>query len=115
MKRLITLIICALLIGGVIYKLDYLVNTISGLLYSYPKVIAKDKNKYAKNYDFKYVSITDDYLPYNYQELINIFYTVLDSGYDTFTFYCPTEYENCLRDVESISAGKDNDVLSTIK
>lgn len=114
MKRIITLILCALLIGGVIYKLDYLVDTLSNLLYSYPKVVVKEKNIYAKNYNFKYVSTTDNFLPYNYQELINIFYTVLDSGYDTFTFYCPSEYQECLDDVEAISSGKDNDVLSTI-
>ena len=114
MKRIITILICIILIGLTVYKLDYISDKLSNLLYSYPKVAIKTQNKYAKKYNYKYTEITKDYLPYNYQELVNIFYTVLDAGYDTFTFYCPNEYERCIKDVEEISAGKTNDVLSTI-
>ena len=67
---------------------------------------------YAKNYDFKYVKKVDEFVPYSYKDLINIYFTVLNNGTDTFTFYCPDEYVDCLDDIKTL--GKDNTTLSNI-
>ena len=41
-----------------------------------------------------------------------MFYTIINSGVDSFTFYCPNEYSGCLDDVENIA--NDQNLLSHI-
>lgn len=113
-KRIITLLLCLSLTGLVVYKLDAIVNIIAEYFNNTPKVVLDNKNQYARNIDYEFVQITDDFVPYNYQDLLNIFYTVLDAGYETFTFYCPNEYLDCVSDIESISDPKNVDILTTI-
>ena len=62
-----------------------------------------ENNEYSRSYNFKYVSITDNFLPNNKQDIMNIYYTVINSGMNEFTFYCKNEYENCLNDVKDIA------------
>lgn len=62
-----------------------------------------ENNQYSRNYNFKYVSLTDNFLPNNKQDIMNIYYTVINSGMNKFTFYCKSEYKNCLNDVKDIA------------
>ena len=62
-----------------------------------------ENNNYSRNYNFKYVSLTDNFLPNNKQDIMNIYYTVINSGMNEFTFYCKSEYENCINDVKDIA------------
>lgn len=113
-KRIFTLLVCCILTLFVLIKLDSIVNHISSLFNTTPKVVVEDANQYAKNLNYEYAQLTDNFVPYNFQELINIFYTVLDRGYNTFTFYCPKEYTDCIKDVETISDPQNVDLLTTI-
>lgn len=72
----------------------------------------QEPNKYRRNYDFMFVKNTDNFFPNNYNELLNVFYTILNNGYNNFTFYCGKEYKDCLADVEKLS--KDSNTLSSI-
>ena len=87
-------------------------DTLANLLAGEKKVFISEKNEYAKNYDFKFVKLTDDFVPYTYEDLLNIYFTVLNNGTDTFTFYCPDEYTECLSDVSKIS--EDETILTSI-
>ena len=69
-------------------------------------------NDYTRDYDFNYVKRTDDFTPSNYQDLLNIYYTVLNSGEEEFSFYCTDEYSECIDDVDSLA--NNQKVLSTI-
>lgn len=69
-------------------------------------------NSYATNRSYEFVKLTDDFTPENKEDLINIFYTVLNSGMDEFTFYCSEEYTSCLSDLYYIS--NDQKLLSSI-
>ena len=69
-------------------------------------------NEYTREYDFNYVKLTDDFSPNSYQDLLNIYYTVLNSGEDEFSFYCPKEYTECISDVDSLA--NNQRTLSTI-
>ena len=60
-------------------------------------------NKYANNKDYEFVQIAKNFKPSNKQELLNIYYTVIASGMNEFTFYCSNKYENCIEDVDYIS------------
>lgn len=71
-----------------------------------------DKNEYYRDYDFEFVQNTDNMEPGNKQDLLNVFYTIINSGVENFTFYCPDSYSGCLKDVEKIA--NDQDLLSHI-
>lgn len=110
MKKLIKIIIYICLIGLVFYYRNDIIKYVTTLLDSNHVVVLDTPNEYYKNKEYLYVKQSTDFIPYSKQDLINIFYSVLDRGYKDFTFYCPIEYTNCLSDVEKISSG-DNDTL----
>lgn len=70
------------------------------------------KNQYYRDYNFDFVQNTDKLEPANRQELLNTFYTIINSGEEEFTFYCPDSYSSCLDEVEQIA--NDQDLLSHI-
>lgn len=69
-------------------------------------------NEYYSNNNYSYVQITDDFIAKDKQHLLNIYYTIVDSGNTEFTFRCGSEYKECLNDVASIS--HDQTTLSNI-
>ena len=71
-----------------------------------------EKNEYYRDYDFMYVQNTSSFEPENKKDLINIIYTIINSGKTDFTFYCPDSYKNCIDDVKEIS--KNQVILSNI-
>lgn len=75
-------------------------------------VTLTNTNDYTRNYDFNYVQTTNDFTPNEYQDLLNIYYTVLNSGVKEFSFYCPDEYSSCINDIDSLA--NNQKVLSTI-
>lgn len=110
-KFILPLILCAILISITFY-INPISKKIASILDKEPEIVVKSKNSYYRNYDFEFVQNTNNFIPYSYQELLNIFYTMLNSGWEKFTFYCPKEYTDCLKDVEKIS--KDNVLLTHI-
>lgn len=75
-----------------------------------------ERNEYAKKIDYNYVKATDDFVANNFQELLNIFYTILDSGTTDFTFYCDNKYKECLNDIKKIvpNGNSENDLISEL-
>lgn len=71
-----------------------------------------ENNKYASNNNYEYVQITDNFEPNNKKDIINIYYTILNSGMDQFSFYCPSSYKDCMDDVNYIS--NNQSLLSNI-
>ena len=67
-------------------------------------------NEWAKNTNYMLVSKTDEFIPYSYQDLLNIFYTTIDNGWKQLIIYCPKEYTKCVEDVTKISG--DSTILT---
>jgi len=65
--------------------------------------VSIQRNNYYRNYDFIYVQNTNTFSPNNKQDILNIYYTVINSGMDSFSFYCPSSYASCLNDVANIA------------
>lgn len=63
----------------------------------------KTPNEYYNKDNFKYVQLTNTMYPKNKQDILNIFYTALDKGYDELTFYCPMDYTDCIEDVNTVA------------
>ena len=105
-------ILCSCLILGVVFNLDTISDKIANSLEKNPAVVLDSPNIYKKNADFILIQNTTDFVPLSYNDLLNIFYTITNSGYETFTFYCPSEYKDCLDDVGKIS--NDPEILTYI-
>lgn len=103
---------CSLLIALAFIFNDQITDKIVDILDTKPTIIIKNGNKYTKDYDFLYVKLDKTYVPYGYQDLLDIVYSVLNNGWDSFTFYCPDEYADCLSDMTEIST--DNSLLTNI-
>ena len=79
--------------------------------YSRNNVIVPDYSKNHRLYIYKSVSETTNFEPHNIEDLKKIYYTVLNNGWDTFTFYCPYDYENCVTDVKTIANSKGDEFI----
>lgn len=111
-KNIIISVVCLIIIIlSCIYN-DQISSKIVSLLDTKPYLVISDSNEYAKNKDYLFVKKTTNFSPYGYQDLMNIIFTILDNGYENFTFYCPTEYEECINDIEDIT--NDTSLLTTI-
>lgn len=69
-------------------------------------------NGYLLSNNYMYLQKTDNFSPKSRKDIINIYYTALNAGNDTFTFYCPKEYQECLDEVLYISGNQQ--LLSNI-
>lgn len=111
-KTLATLGLLLIFIGVFLMKKDD-INTIINKYFKWNNIVTLgDKNEYYRDYDFDFVQNTNNFRPNNYQDLLNIYYTVLNAGKTNFTFYCPNSYDNCLSDVKKLA--NDQDTLSDI-
>ncbi len=76
------------------------------------KLVIKPKNEYTKDFNYMFVKENNTFKPESYQDLLDIIYSILNNGWTEFTFYCPTTYKECIKDIQKIS--NDNELLSTI-
>ena len=110
MKKLLMPAILAC-IGALIYlNVDKITNYIVNIINNNHELIILDSNKYKKDFSYDFVQVSTDYVPYSYHDIVNIFYNIINNGWNSFTFYCPVEYEECIGDIKSIS---NNDTLLT--
>ena len=112
MKKLFTLGLILILIGLVMLRQDDIITLVNTYLRPSTMISLNNKNEYYRNYDFEFVQNTDNFSPNNFQDILNIYYTVINSGEHTFSFYCPREYKGCLKDIQILA--NDQDKLSDI-
>lgn len=113
MKKVILMAILLILFSICILYNDKIINfAVKNLINQNNQSTTLTNNSYSANNDYKFVQITNSFEPQNRQDILNIYYTVLNSGMEKFTFYCPNNYKNCLNDVDNIS--NDQNLLSNI-
>ena len=111
--KIVFIIGIILIVGGIIYKVkDPIYVYVDQYLSPYKYVSLGDVNDYYRDIDFEFVQNTDLFVPLNEQDLINIYYTVINAGKNSFTFYCTNEYEQCMDDVQDLA--NDRNKLSSI-
>lgn len=111
MKKFIKFLIFIALTSTLVYFRNDVINFILNKIYT-KEINIEEKNEYYIDYDFIYVKNTNDFNPKNKQDLINIFYTILNSGWDNFSFYCNKEYKTCKKDINDII--NDANILPSI-
>lgn len=113
MKKLIKLGLFMIILSLVLMQKETIITFIQETLN--PKNIAVElgeKNAYYRNYDFSYVQNTDNFNPECRQDILNIYYTAINAGKNTFTFYCSKDYETCMDDIKELA--NNQEVLSHI-
>lgn len=112
MKKIITYTILLIMIIMVfIYRKDITNYVTNNIIKQEIKEELKF-NEYSKKTNYEYVQITNDLTVNKKEEIKNIFYTILDSGVKSFSFYCDTEYKECDNDIKTFF--NDKDILSNI-
>ena len=76
------------------------------------KITKLEKNEYFRDMNFSYVQNTDKFIPENKQDILNIYYTIVNSGMTDFTFYCSPNYKDCFDDINDLS--NDQKIISNI-
>ena len=91
------------MIGLELFYMDDIKHYIANTINNHPSVIIGPSNEYKKDYDFMFVKQTGNYIPYSLGDIRNIIFSIINNGWDEFTFYCPNEYTDCVKDVETIT------------
>lgn len=112
MKKLLTTIILLLTISFIFTNYKSLMKMVMQNVVDKDYNITRENNEYFRNESWNYVQLTNNFNPSNIQDIMNIFYTALDSGWDEVTYYCADEYISCIKDTENIT--NDNYILSNI-
>ena len=115
MKKFISFIICILICLDIIdnfYLNNQIENYIKNLFIKNDYIITinnekLNSNKYLYNDLSPIAKNTDNFKPKNKNELINLYYTIMNNGFDDFTFYCDFSYTNCLDDINELSKDAD--------
>lgn len=105
MRKLLIYLGTMMIITGLVihYKTELVTLYNEAIRYFSKDGVTLDKNEYFREYDFEFVQNTVSFEPHNYQDIVNIFYTAINSGMDSFTFYCPNEYAYCTEDVKDLA------------
>ncbi|MFA5602220.1 MAG: transglutaminase domain-containing protein [Bacilli bacterium] len=84
------------------YRKPIINNTVN-LFVKTKEIEVPEANIYKKDDAFLYVKDTNEFEPNNKEDIKNIFYTSINSGWDKFNFSCDKEYNDCINDVNSLS------------
>ena len=107
-KTLFMLGLLFILAGLIVEKKEVLSELIDYLIKNKAnQITAPEKNAYYRNYDFSFVQNTDNFIPECKQDLLNIYYTVINSGVPEYDFFCHKDYENCIIDVQDIANNQE--------
>ncbi len=110
MTKKLTYILIFLIIITISYvvyvKFDVITEYVKDYIYNIGKEnidIPVGVSEYRRDYDYSTFTMTADYEPNNVEEIKNLFFTILNNGWNDFTFYCPREYESCTEDVKNVT------------
>ncbi len=112
-KLMFTCGLFLVLAGFIVIREDQIVTLLNKYFFAHKiEVTLGGKNKYYRDYNFKFVQNTNNFQPREYQDILNIYYTVINAGKNSFSFYCPKEYEDCVDDIKALA--NDQSLLSDI-
>jgi len=106
MKNNLLPILLLIILGIIAYHLDDVTDYTSSVVDTSFDVVIDSANTYAHRDDFLYVWRDEDFIPYSRQDIMNILFSIFNNGYESFTFYCPSEYTKCLEDVKEITTNQ---------
>jgi len=113
MKKFLWYVFLCLFLGLIyLYRENIIVFLFDNFTTFDKEIVLDEKNEYYRDYNLSYVSSINDFKVSSKDELIDLYYTVINSGIDEFKFYCHDEYPNCIKDIIYLS--KEQTTLSNI-
>lgn len=76
--------------------------------------IAVAPNNYYLEDNFLYINNYTKNIIYNKKQLMGFIYYYINTGAETIKAYCDKSYENCINDIEEVSAEENRDILSLL-
>ena len=104
MKKFLGVVCLLVILGVVVFHRNNITNYVTNEVIipiekkGNPIKLVYNDYKYG---DWQIVHNVEDFTVHSYEDFNNIFYTILNSGADSFTFYCSKEYSSCTQDVQS--------------
>lgn len=83
---------------------------VENFVYYDESIYLEEANEYKINHEFSYVKNIDNFKITNKKDLINVLYTILNNGTESFYFYC--DYENCDSDVNEIANSESLSIIN---
>lgn len=101
-----------------LFLLSFETNILDDTIYNYYNDYINDRNvKVINNKDYfenlkvtskdvysSKIKLIDKDTVNNHEELINMYYTIINKGYKNYTFYCSLDYTDCLSDIEKLDS-----------
>lgn len=112
MKKFFSALFLIVFLGVLYLNREFIVENIVYNVVKMQTVSLDFQNSYNLQYDFDYVQNVKEFNINNKQDLMNLYYTVINNGNEVFDFYCPKEYKGCIEDVKDLA--NNPDLLSTI-
>lgn len=112
LSKSIVPIICLMCVVFVAFNFQKWTDALAGYVLKDKEILIPPDSSYTKSEQFLFVKDVDSFVPYSKGDLKNIFYTIVNHGWQEFTFYCPNEYKSCLNDLKEMS--KNQDLLTHI-
>ena len=106
--RVLTTILVTLITIMILFFLAYNKDEVSEYIVKFVKrvsqnsIVVPEVSYNHRNYDYVSVKETDNFRPRNIEELKDVYYTFLNNGWETFSFYCDVNYLTCKHDAESL-------------
>ena len=112
MKKFIRTMITFLICLTVIYYRKPIATFLYKTFIFKKEIAVPEVTAYKKDLDISFVNETDNFYPKNKKEVLDVLYTILNSGWTEFSFYCAEEYDNCFEDINKIA--QDQNILGNI-
>ncbi len=100
------------LVFVVYVNIDKITYYVKDLFHKDNEIIIKEANPYKREYNFQKFSTEEDFIPYDYEDLLNIYFNILNNGWEEFNFYCTKEYKSCVSDTKTLVA--NDEIMSHI-
>lgn len=107
MKKLFGYLFVILLCLGTIYYRKPIATFLYKNFILKKEIEVPEVVSYKKEADYQYIQNTTDFYPKNKKEVLNVLYTILNSGGTEFSFYCDDSYTDCYQDINAIAADKN--------
>ena len=101
------LFILVIVLGFVIWKNDEISQFIVQKIIFKDQPVITEPNEYYKKDDFILLQNTDSFMPKSKEEFNNIIYTILNKGWNSFSFFCDIEYKSCVDDFNDYIQNSD--------
>ena len=116
LKNILLLLITAIFAYSVFTNYEEVSTTIVKVIkkYSRKSIVIPKETRYHRTYLYDTVSETNNFEPKNIDDIKKIYYTVLNNGWMSFTFYCDDDYPTCIDDVKKVANSSNDEFISTI-